>query len=231
MGSKKPRVSARLCGPPWGSAPPRRRSAVADHRAGLLSEDQVVHVPVGAGRPLTDPVICLHGVSSFSRVGRTSICRPGWDMCTNGCNCGGNFCPAGPKSGGRLTNPGVLRTIIPYKSIPCPSAPPGVRPAGEDRKPGESPGRYRRCQRVMPRPSAKAGHWGDLRRQGAAGAPASGARSQKTCLDKPCPSPRDRGGGARPEQNAEKGRGGALCPPGPFLFRSAPLTADTAGKG
>ena len=47
----------------------------------------------------------------------------------------------------------------------APSARPGVRPGRENRKPGENPGRYRRCQRVWGRSSAKAGHRGNLRRQ------------------------------------------------------------------
>ena len=56
-----------------------------------------------------------------------------------------------------------------YNNIPLLSASPGVWPGGENRKPGEKPGRYRRCQRVMPRSWVKARHWGDLRRQSADG--------------------------------------------------------------
>ena len=41
----------------------------------------------------------------------------------------------------------------------------GVGPPGENRKPGENPGRDRRCKRVSFLPEAKAGHWGNLRRR------------------------------------------------------------------
>ena len=58
-----------------------------------------------------------------------------------------------------LDKPAAAYYNTPWKIPYASSAPAGVRPAGEDREPGENPGRYRRCMRRGPYSSAKAGHW------------------------------------------------------------------------
>ena len=91
------------------------------------------------------------------------------------------------------------------RSDTFPSALPGVQPCGENRKPGEKPGRDRRCKRVMSLSSAKAGHWGNLRRQrGKRGWHARTRQVRRPARETVYPSPRDRGGMVQPKEPRKK---------------------------
>ena len=49
--------------------------------------------------------------------------------------------------------------LVILRAMEASSASAAVRAAGEDREPGENPGRYRRCERGDRRSMVKAGHW------------------------------------------------------------------------
>ena len=61
--------------------------------------------------------------------------------------------------GAAVDKRGEFRYHAAVQSDTFPSALPGVQPCGENRKPGENPGRDRRCKRGSALPEAKAGHW------------------------------------------------------------------------
>ncbi len=121
-----------------------------------------------------------------------------------------------------------------YNRISFVSALPGVWFGRENRKPGEIPGRYRRCQRVMPHSSAKAGHWGNLRRQSAAGERPQARESQKTCSRETVPEPPEPGRN-RYNRIGTRKKAAAACHglPGLCFFVSVRLAgrAEHAGKG
>ena len=49
--------------------------------------------------------------------------------------------------------------LVILRAMEASSASAAVRAAGEDREPGENPGRYRRCMRRVPYPLMKISHW------------------------------------------------------------------------
>ena len=74
----------------------------------------------------------------------------------------------------------IAHRKTPYAS----SVPAGVRPAGENREPGENPGRYRRCICRGPYSLTKVSHWetGKAESDPQGGDVPPTRMSQKTCL-------------------------------------------------